>query len=226
MYIIEPCCASRQLMQIRDAMGRNGSVLFEGYGDMSLTELLPAIMTRYSETELLIAAPAMPDQAAEVITRWMNQKWSRSDGRGKLNAIRRLTIIADLSEEVSPVASGWLKGSPFGERLTLVDRQQADTAILLPDFAVTGPVNMRYGRHFVATATVHKDSVDSLWRKYRPDDKPAEEPAGTEAGTATPAEEPANKPAEEPANKPAEEPAGTVAEESPKKGKPGHEAGR
>ena len=95
MYIIEPCCASRQLMLLRDKIGKDGTMDFEGYGDLSLTELLPAILTRYSETELAIAAPSLPDQAAEVIIVWMNQQWSRQDGRGKLNAIRHLTVIAD-----------------------------------------------------------------------------------------------------------------------------------
>lgn len=168
MYIIEPCCAPRQLMLLRDSIAKGGTAQFQGFGDLSLTELLPAIMTRYSETELLIAAPSIPDQAAEVIRRWMKQQWARRDGSGKLDVVRHLTIIADLGEEQSPAASMWLKENPFGDRLTLVDRQQADTAILLPDFAVTGPVNMRYGRHFTATVTTVPAEVKKLWDKFSP----------------------------------------------------------
>ena len=167
MYIIEPCCASRQLMFLRDAIAKGGTEQFEGFGDLSLTELLPAIMARYSETELLIAAPSMPDQAAEVVAMWMKQQWSRRDGRGKLYAIRHLTIAADLREELSPVVSCWRKENPFGDRLTLVDRQQSETAILLPDFAITGPVNMRYGRRFTATATTVTSEVRALWGKFK-----------------------------------------------------------
>lgn len=168
MYIIEPCCAPRQLMLLRDSIAKGGTEQFQGFGDLSLTELLPAIMTRYSETELLIAAPSIPDQAAEVIRRWMKQQWARRDGSGKLDAVRHLSIIADLGEEQSPAASLWLKDNPFGDRLTLVDRQQAETAILLPDFAVTGPVNMRYGRHFTATVTTVPAEVKKLWDKFSP----------------------------------------------------------
>lgn len=167
MYIINPCCTKRDLMLLRDSIAKGGSAPFEGFGDLSLTELLPAILTRYSETEMLIVAPSMPDQAADVIQKWMKQQWSRRDGSGKLDVIRHLTIVADLSEELSPMVSEWLKENPFGERLALIDMQQTETAILLPDFAVTGPVNMRYGHHFTATATTVADEVKALWAKYK-----------------------------------------------------------
>lgn len=167
MHIIEPCCAKKHVMALRDALGKSGTTLFEGYGDMSLTELLPALLTRYSETELLIAAPSVPDQAADTIKKWMRQKWARMDGKGKLNAVGHLTLVADLGKEKSPTASGWLKRNPFGGRLTLVDRRQAETVILLPDLAVIGPVNMQYGHHFVATATARPSHVEHLWEQWR-----------------------------------------------------------
>ena len=166
MKLIEPCCAARHLMQLRDDIGTNGTTQFEGYGDLSLTELLPAILTRYSETELMIVAPSLPDQAADVIRKWMLQQWSRKDGNGKLDAVKHLTIISDLSKKKSPVVSSWLKDNPFGERLTLISRRQSNTAILLPDFAITGPVNMRYGEHFTATATTEAEKVSALWDQY------------------------------------------------------------
>lgn len=166
MKLIEPCCAERHLMQVRDAIRNGGTMRIEGYGDLSLTELLPAILTRYSETELMIVAPAFPDQAAEIVARWMRKQWARSDGKGRLDVVRHLTIVANLGRRKSPIASQWKKENPFGERLTLVDRQQADTAILLPDFAITGPVNMRYGRHFTATATTVPTRVAELWEQY------------------------------------------------------------
>ena len=43
MKLIEPCCAERQMRQLRNAIGKNGTRQFEGYGDLSLTELLPAL---------------------------------------------------------------------------------------------------------------------------------------------------------------------------------------
>ena len=166
MKIIEPCCAQRHLREVRDAIGKNGEKEFEGYGDLSLTELLPAILTRYSETEMIIVAPTMPDQAAEVITKWMRKQWARMDGKGKLDVIRHLTIIADLGRRKSPEVSRWKKENPFGERLTLIDRQQDETAIVLPDFAITGPVNMQYGENFTATATTKPERVAELWEQY------------------------------------------------------------
>ena len=167
MRIIEPCCAPKQLCMLRDAIGQNGTTQFQGFGDMSLTELLPALLTRYSETEMMIVAPAVPDQAAEIIGMWIKKQWARMDGKGKLDVISHLTIMADLSEEKSPVASQWLKENPWGDRLTLVDKTQDDTALLLPDIAITGPLNLRYGQNFVCDVTTIPEQVRSLWDKFR-----------------------------------------------------------
>lgn len=154
------------MMQLRDVLGKDGEKQFEGYGDLSLTELLPAILTRYGDTELLIAAPSVPDQAAEIIAKWMRKQWARNDGKGKIDAVRHLTVVTDTDD--SPVVGQWLREGTFGGRLTVVARQQAETAILLPDFAITGPVNMRYGRDFVATATTKADRVRGLWQRFLP----------------------------------------------------------
>lgn len=165
--LIEPCCAGQHMLSVRDAIGTKGTMEIEGYGDLSLTELLPAILTRYAETELMIVAPTLPDQATEVIATWMRRTIARMDGNGRLNYIRRLTIVSDLSEAASPDASVWLKENPYGERLVLHDIRQDATAILLPDFAIEGPVNMRYGKHFTATAYGKREDVDGLWERYR-----------------------------------------------------------
>jgi len=166
MHIINPCCAKKDLMMLRDALGKSGTRQFEGYGDLSLTELLPALLTRYSETEMMIVAPSLPDQAAEVIARWMKRQWARMDGKGRLDVISHLTIVADMDAGKSPLASGWLSENPFGGCLTLCDRKQADTAILLPDFVITGPVNMQYGHRFTATATTDPARVADAWRQF------------------------------------------------------------
>lgn len=166
MMLIEPCCAEKHLLQLRNAIGKSGTRQFEGYGDLSLTELLPALLTRYCETEMLIAAPAIPDQAAEIIGRWMRKQWARMDGNGKLDVIRRLTIMADLSEEKSPIVSDWKKENPWSKRLTLVSRKTTEYVILMPDFAILGFPNLRYGERFVATATADMEKLGELWRTY------------------------------------------------------------
>lgn len=166
-FLIQPCCCKRHLLEMRNAIGSDGTADFEGYGDLSLTELLPAIMTRYSETDVMIVAPSVPDQAAEIIAYWMRKKNAMRTGPGSVDVIRHLTIVADLSKEKSPAASGWTVSNPFNDRLEVHDVKQGDTAILLPDFVITGPVNMRYGHHFTATATTDGRKVDELWRKCR-----------------------------------------------------------
>ena len=164
--LIQPCCAQKQLRELRNILEKEGTAQMEGYGDLSLTDLLPALLTRYSNAELLIAAPSLPDQAAEVIAAWMRKQWARMDGCGNVNVIARLTIITDLSPEQSPMASEWLKENPFSDRLTLVDKVQDDTALLLPDIAITGPLNLRYGQNFTCDVTTVQEEVDALWKQY------------------------------------------------------------
>lgn len=166
MHIIEPCCSHRQVADLRKAIRGGGRDRMQGYGDMSLTELLPALLTSYNETELLIAAPSLPDQAAEIIETWMRWQWAKVDGSGKIYCLTRLTIITDLSAELSPKASLWLKENPFGDRLVLVDQAQEDTALLLPDIAFTGPLNLRYGENFTCDVTTVREEIDALWKKY------------------------------------------------------------
>jgi hypothetical protein len=166
MYLIQPCCTPLHLRMLRDAISKGGTAQFQGYGDMSLTELLPALLIRYSETEMMIVAPSIPDQAADIIGTWMRRQWAMRTGTGKLDVISHLTVMADLSEEKSPVASQWLKENPWGDRLTLVDKAQEDTAILLPDIAITGPLNLRYGRNFVCDVTTVPEQVRNLWERY------------------------------------------------------------
>lgn len=165
--LIQPCCAQKQLRELRNILEKEGTAQMEGYDDLSLTELLPALLIRYSNAELLIAAPSLPDQAAEIIATWMRKQYARMDGCGNVNAIAHLTIVSDLSEAASPDASAWLKDNPYGERLTLHDIRQDATAILLQDFAIEGPVNMRYGKHFTATAYGKHEDVEGLWTKYK-----------------------------------------------------------
>lgn len=166
MTILEPCCASRQLGLLRDAIGNNKRTQFKGFGDMSLTELLPALLLRYTETEMMIVAPAIPDQATAIIREWLRKTWARWDNTGRLNCLSKLTIIADLSEGASPMMSAWLKDNPFADKLTLVNRVQSDTTLLLPDLAITGPLNLQYDKKFVCDITAIPSEVNGLWARY------------------------------------------------------------
>ncbi len=50
MITIKPCCFRRQLLELRDAIKDGGTAQLQGYGDVSITEVLPALLTRYTET--------------------------------------------------------------------------------------------------------------------------------------------------------------------------------
>ena len=153
-------------MFLRDAIQNKAKIQFKGFGDLSLTELLPAMLTRYSETTMMLVAPSIPDQAADIIYTWLRRTWARMDGKGRLNVLSKLTVIADLSEEASPVANLWLTNNPFPDRLVLVNKAQDDTAMLLPDIAITGPLNMRYDKEFVCDVTTISSEVSDLWSVY------------------------------------------------------------
>ena len=95
------------------------------------------------------------------------------------------------------MASAWLKDNPLGDRLTLVDTAQTDTAILLPDFAITGPVNMQYDAHFTAEATTESGKVAALWEKFMPKaNEEMPDPSLTEQVAALLEEGPDEQPAE------------------------------
>ena len=166
MHLIQPCCAQKHLSELRSILKKNDTTEIEGYGDLSLAELLPALVTHYNGVDLLIAAPAVPDQAADAIRSCMRKEWALIDGSGMIPHITHLTIVTSLNRKKSPEVSHWKKENPFGDRLTLIDRQQDETAIVLPDFAITGPVNMQYGERFTATATTKPERVAELWEQY------------------------------------------------------------
>jgi hypothetical protein len=147
-----------------------------GFGDLSLTELLPALLMRYDSIEMMIVAPALPEQATDVIRASLRKQRARRDGRGNLDVISHLTIITDLSNEYSQLASLWQKNNSFGERLKLVDLQQEDTVILLPDIVLYGPINLRYGHQFEATIATLPEVVERFWEKYRKLTEPMTEP--------------------------------------------------
>ena len=166
MHLIEPCCAPKHLLALRGKLGDRGTVLWHGYGDLSLAELLPPMLTRYSETEMMFVSPTLPDAAARVLERMMRKKWMRADGTGRIDMIRHLTLVTDLREQKSPAASRWINENPFGERMTIRNVQQNDTAILLPDIAFVGNINLTYGSHFTAMATKDTRVIGNLRKNY------------------------------------------------------------
>jgi len=167
MLLVEPCCTQKHLLALRNKLGDSGTAFFHGYGDVSLSELLPSLLVRYSEADMVIAAPSIPDGAAGTIAYWMNRQWARSDGKGKTDVVARLLLVTDLRPSKSPMASQWLDDNPFGERLELRSVQQNDTAIILPDIAFLGNVNLTYGGHFTAVATKNTKTIGALRSQYR-----------------------------------------------------------
>ena len=166
MFLIEPCCTQKHLLELRHKLGGNGACFFHGHGDLSLAEILPVLLTRYSEVELMMVLPRVPDAAAEVIRHVMDREWTTANGKGKVFNIKRLDLIADMRKAKSPTASAWVKENPWEGRLFIRNIQQGDTAILLPDIGMTGPINLQYGGHFIALATRSAKTSASLKAEY------------------------------------------------------------
>ena len=166
MFLIEPCCTQKHWPELRKHLGDGGTLQWEGYGDLSIAELLPVILARYTEVEMMLAAPSIPNRAAETLAYWLRRQMVTVDGKRKVPVLSRLTIVADLSENRSPLASTWLKENPYGERLVLKNVQQNDTALILPDIALYGPFNLTYGKHFTATATKNANTIAGMRKAY------------------------------------------------------------
>lgn len=166
MHLIEPCCTQRHWPALRSKLGTNGTALFHGYGDLSIKELLPVVLTPYSEVEIMFVSPTLPDAVAETLQYWLKRQLPKMNGKGKVNTVGHLTLVTDLREKKSPVASQWLTGNPFGERMTIINVQQQDTAILLPDIAFFGPINLTYGGHFTALATKNAGLIAEMRKNY------------------------------------------------------------
>ena len=164
-YILEPCCIQLQLGDLCRAIKGGGTAEFKYYGDLSFTELLPALLERYNKTELLIVAPSIPDTTAEVIAKWARRQWQRMDGSGSFFALQHITIITSLS--ASPAVSSWLEKNLFGDRLSVVDTATDEHLVLLHNLAITGFRNMRYGENGTATATTEAEKISALWEKYK-----------------------------------------------------------
>lgn len=167
MHLIEPCCAPKQLLALRSKLGNDGTMLWHGKGDLSLAELLPNMLKRYSQVDVTFVAPTLPDVAARLLDEWMQKQWIADDGKGRIDVIRHLTLIADLRKRKSPLASQWLSENPFGERLTLCNVQQNDTAVLLPDIAFVGNMNLSYNGHFTAMATKNQKVIEDLRKTFK-----------------------------------------------------------
>ena len=165
MMLIQPCCTNKLIPQLREKLGDDGTTFIHGYGDLGIAELMTPLLTPYTEVELMIVAPSVPDTAARVIERLMDQKLPMK-GRGQVPQIKQLTIVANLKKNSKYLSAGWVKENPWGERLQLKHCQQNDTAILLPDMAIIGPVNMAYNGHFTAVATRRRKTIDELKATY------------------------------------------------------------
>lgn len=166
MQLIEPCCAPKHLLAVRDKIGERGTAFFHGLGDLSIREFMDALLIRYCETDMILVTPVLPDVATETVRGIMRLTRARMDGKGNMNVLRHLTLITDFRESKSPVAATWITDNPFGERMTLRNVQQNDTAIILPDIAFVGNINLSYGGHFTAIATANKDVISDLRKNY------------------------------------------------------------
>ena len=167
MNIIEPCCTQKHWPALREKIGADGTTMFHGYGDLSLTELMPVMLTRYANVDMMLVCPTLPDGAAELLELWLHKKRTRMDGHGTVDTIAHLTIVSDLRKKKSPIASGWVKENPFPDRLILHNIQQNDTCILLPDLVVYGNLNLIHNGHFTALASTNQRFIKNLRETYQ-----------------------------------------------------------
>ena len=164
MFLIEPCCTQKHWPQLREKVGANGTVPFHGYGDLSLEELFPVLMTRYSHTSMMFVCPTLPNSTAALLEKWLSKGWGSDDAN--INVISSMHLITDLRPKKSPTATKWAKENPFPGHLVLHNVQQNDTAILLPDIAIYGNINLVHNGHFTALVSTNPGFINNLWSTY------------------------------------------------------------
>ena len=165
MFLIEPCCVQKLIPQLRKKLEGGGTTFVHGKGDVSIAELLPELLLPHTEVELMIVAPSVPDIAARTIEALMDRQMP-TKGRGQVPMIKQLTLVANLKKNSKYISAGWMKQNPWGERLQLKHCTQNDTAILLPDMAIIGALNMAYNGHFTAIATRRMKTIEEMRSIY------------------------------------------------------------
>ena len=143
---IEPCCANKHWKKVLAELELKKTVLIEGYGDMTLNELLPVALGRCQEAEVIITAPLMPEELCRTIGTLLYHTWALPDG-GNINKIAHMRVITDARASKSPAVMEWAKR--YGGQVELASCQQNDTMVLVTDsnsaddMAIVGPVNVQ-----------------------------------------------------------------------------------
>jgi len=167
MVTIEPCCAHKHWKKVLKELELNGTVLMRGYGDMTLSELLPEVLAGYTEADVLMALPTAPEAARVLLRSMLHRTWGMQEG-GNVNNVARLRLLTDARASRSPGLVEWAQRQ---ERLELASAQQNDTIILVEDgrqqgadrLAIMGPVNVVPCGMWTAAATTGPIMVASLW---------------------------------------------------------------
>lgn len=191
MRTIEPCCTQKHWPQVLEDLKRRPTVMMNGYGDMTLCELLPVMLERYAECEVMVVVPTLPPQLREVLDRWARQTWG--DGS---RAVAQMWVITDARESKSPGAAEWSRGAG----VAMASCQQNDTAVVVrgrgsrgesqgsrgesresrgesresrvesqefgEDVMVTGAVNVRPSGMFTAVVTRDEKMIAETWAYY------------------------------------------------------------
>lgn len=151
--------------------------MMNGYGDMTLCELLPVMLERYAECEVMVAVPTLPPQLREVLDRWTRQTWG--DGS---RAVARIWVITDARESKSPGAAEWSRDAG----VAMASCQQNDTTVVVrgrgsrvesqgsrgegrefgEDVMVMGAVNVRPSGMFTAVVTKDEKMIAEAWAYY------------------------------------------------------------
>lgn len=158
---IQPCCTQKHIPAVRRQLEKQTTVAFEGYGDLTLADLLPVLGDTCIGHDLTIVAPNIPRYLRSAILHSMTSTVVR---QGK-NTPRHphLTIVTDTSEERSPDLRHLAESMP--DRITLCHAVQSDTMLLLPDELWFG--NIGRGARFVGVVTRDPNLIATITSPIR-----------------------------------------------------------
>ena len=168
MLTIEPCCTQKHWPKILHNLKDTSYVYFEGYGDMTLNELLPVVFDGFSDADVMLAVPVMPERLISTLRELTKRSWANPSGRGSVPLIKRFRIITDARSTKSPGVLDFcreLRSQCAGSGVASL--QQNDTIIIVRDaystIMIFGSVNSRPSCQWTAFVTNDQGHIADVW---------------------------------------------------------------
>lgn len=178
MKLIEPCCSQRHVPELLSLLEDSDPLFFQGFGDLSLSDLLSPLLSGISLSDVLLMCPTLPSPIHPFLRSWYLKRWSTGDSSDGTPPIASLTIVTDCRSSRSGDIRAWRDsliqdGLPC-QSVALSHYVQNDTCLIVNDLLIYGNMNIVPRNPFSAIVTrsphlvsEYRARIDSLSSSYR-----------------------------------------------------------